>query len=218
MKASGIILLKDESTRFPGKNRSVVCNRRLYDYLFHTIRNCREYDAFYVLTFSQFFTEVAEDYGIRVIHEEGPTENHLRAEKLAKAAAQTNSDIVVEMTICHPFIKPESLDALVRALRDDDTLDSAYTAKMEQGFIWSGDEPVNFDPSVPYGGTQDAAPVWHEANHYAVRYRWLNSRKLHHGERRRRVEVSAIEALDVHYPEDLKILDAVYKSGVVDWV
>lgn len=220
-KAVGIILLKDRSVRCPDKNRAVIADRPLYDFVLSSLRKCVEYDEIYVSTSSSFYKGVAKGYGLGILDRppEYDRDDANLGRHLCWAAIETKADIITEISITHPFIKPRSLNAIVEKIRNNPGVNSAFTACKLQGFAWV-DGKLNYDITKPRPRTQDIAPVWIEANHYAVRQSHLLAYDSHHAPDpcRRVVEVSEIEAMDVHYPDDLKILEAVYKSGVVTWV
>jgi CMP-N-acetylneuraminic acid synthetase len=219
MKTVAVIILKDRSTRFPGKNRATIHERPICDFIFSTAKVAR-FDLVCVSTSSAYFKGVAEDYGLPVLNrpvEFDADDNNVLPPHLAWCAEQTGADIIAELTVCHPFVRPESLDKCLDILRERPDVDSVYTVTAERCQFWFEGQPLNHDPAK-YPRTQDCEPVYRECHQYFHRAETLKRLKQRHGPVSVPVGIDSIEALDLDYETDLRILEAVYQSGAVDWV
>ena len=90
--------------------------------------------------------------------------------------------------------------------------DSAFCAESVKTFMWQNGKPLNFDPSC-FPRTQDLPKILAENS---IAYVFTRETFTRYG---RRVgvrpyihEVGKIEAIDIDYPEDFVIADAVYRS------
>ena len=92
--------------------------------------------------------------------------------------------------------------------------DSAFCAENIKTFLWSEGRPLNFDPDH-FPRTQDLPDIYGETS---IAYVFTKESFLKHnrrlGERPYIREVGKIEAMDIDYPEDFEIANAVYKEVV----
>ena len=122
-----------------------------------------------------------------------------------------DADIYVNAHATAPFAKPESIDACIEHVLSGE-YDSAFCAERIRTFMWQDNKPANFDPSH-FPRTQDLPLILSEA---AIAYVFPRETFTKYN---RRVgitpyihEVGKIEAIDIDYPEDFVISDAVYRS------
>lgn len=115
--------------------------------------------------------------------------------------------------VCHctsPFVTAEHIEQCLEAVKGGE-YDSAFTAERIQRLLWTTEnEPMNFDPkSVPR--TQDLQPIYSEVSAVYVFTREVFERLNRRiGERPYISEVSGAESIDIDYPEDFEIANAVY--------
>src|SRR5699024_10687410 len=110
-----------------------------------------------------------------------------------------------------PFTKSESIDACVEKVVSKE-YDSAFLAKRMQEFLWQDGKALNFDVQH-FPRTQDLKPIYSEASGAFVfpketflKYdRRVGIKPYIH-------EVDLIEAIDIDYPIDFDIANAVYKE------
>lgn len=93
--------------------------------------------------------------------------------------------------------------------------DSSFTAERIQRLLWKSDnKPLNFEAEcVPR--TQDIEPIYNEVSAaYVFTKEVFCELNRRIGENPHITEVAGIEAVDIDYPEDFIIADAVYKEIV----
>ena len=151
-----------------------------------------------------------------------PQVKFLQRPKYLDTQAATPQDIITEFmklveadvyAVCHctsPFVLASHIDDCVKAVLSKE-YDSAFTAEKIQRLLWnSRNEPLNFAAdSIPR--TQDLEPIYNEVSAAYVFTRETFER-LH-----RRVGlkpylsiVSGVECVDIDYPEDFEIANALY--------
>lgn len=122
-----------------------------------------------------------------------------------------DADIYV---VCHatgPFTKPDSIDACVRAVAGGE-YDSAFLAKRMQAFLWKDGKALNFDPQH-FPRTQDLEPIFVEASGaFAFPRTTFAKYDRRVGEKPYIHVVDDVEAIDIDYPLDFVIADAVYRE------
>ncbi len=126
-----------------------------------------------------------------------------------------DADIYVNTHTTSPFAKPETLDACVEKVMSGE-YDSAFCAEVIRTFMWLDGKPLNFDPSN-FPRTQDLPKIFGETSIAYVFTR--ESFKKHNrrlGEKSWVQEVDKIEAIDIDYPEDFDIANAIYKEIIMN--
>lgn len=122
-----------------------------------------------------------------------------------------DSDIYVMYHATSPFITEVHLAECVNAVKSGQ-YDSAFAAKKLQNFMWYEGKPLNFN--LDYAPrTQDMKPYYCELSSPYVFTRDV-FRKYHGrtGEQPYICECSEIEAIDIDYPEDFALANAVYMA------
>ena len=122
-----------------------------------------------------------------------------------------DADIYVNAHTTSPFAKPETIDDCIVHVKSGN-YDSSFCAEAIRTFMWEDGKPINFDPDH-FPRTQDLPLIYGET---CIAYVFKKETFLKHN---RRVgikpfikEVGKIEAMDIDYPEDFEICDAIYKE------
>ncbi len=121
------------------------------------------------------------------------------------------ADIYALSHATSPFIKPERFSACISAVASG-KYDSAFTCKRVMDFLWSGGNPMNFKRgSIPR--TQDMEEIFAELPSPYVFTRDVFEK--YHGRTGVRpfmCECTTIESIDIDWPEDFLIADAIYSQ------
>ena len=124
---------------------------------------------------------------------------------------QVPADIYVNAHTTSPFAKPETIDDCVRQVASG-KYDSAFCAENFRTFMWQNGKPINFDPDH-FPRTQDLPAIYGETS---IAYVFTKESFLEHNRRLGSHpyirEVGKIEAMDIDYPEDFEICNAIYKE------
>lgn len=122
-----------------------------------------------------------------------------------------DADIYVNAHTTSPFAKPETIAELVEKVGSG-KYDSAFCAEGMRTFMWQDLKPINFDPDH-FPRTQDLPLIYGETS---IAYVFTKESFLKHnrrlGDNPFIKEVSKIEAIDIDYPEDFEIANAIYKE------
>ena len=214
MKTVAFIPIKLNNERTPGKN-----TKRFYDgnsileIMQKTLLSVNGIDEIYVFCSNEAVSEYIVN-GIRFLK---------RPEYLDTAKATPN-DIINEFMklvdaqiylVCHatsPFVKSEHFEECINAVKSGE-YDSSFTAEKIQKLLWNdNNKPLNFDPeNVPR--TQDLVPIYDEVSAcYALSKDTFLRYNRRIGIKPHLTIVSGVECIDIDYPEDLEIAEAVYKE------
>lgn len=119
------------------------------------------------------------------------------------------ADIYALSHATSPFIRPERFSACINAVASGE-YDSAFTCKRVAEFLWSNGEPMNFQRgSIPR--TQDMEKIFAELPSPYVFTRDVFEK--YHGRTGIHpfmCECTALESIDIDWPEDFLIADAIY--------
>ena len=122
-----------------------------------------------------------------------------------------DADIYVNAHTTSPFAKPSTIAELVEKVASG-KYDSAFCAESIRTFMWQDGNPINFDPNC-FPRTQDLPKIYGEtsiAYVFSKESFLINNRRL--GVHPYIKEVGRIEAIDIDYPEDFEIANAIYKE------
>ncbi len=124
-----------------------------------------------------------------------------------------DADIYVNAHSTSPFAKPSTIAELVDKVASGE-YDSAFCAESLRTFMWQEGKPINFDPNH-FPRTQDLPLIYGETS---IAYVFTKESFIKHNRRLGShpyiKEVDKIEAMDIDYPEDFEIADAVYKEVI----
>lgn len=120
-----------------------------------------------------------------------------------------DADIYVASHATSPFTKPESIDICIDKVSSGH-FDSAFLAKRLQEFLWQDGKPLNFDPQN-FPRTQDLKPIYTESSGaFVFSKETFTKYKRRVGVKIYIHEVDHFEAIDIDYPIDFDIANAIY--------
>lgn len=211
MRVVAFVPIKLNNERAPGKNTkrfddgvSLITN------FLRTLVQVQEIDELYVFC----SREEIKDYiipGVRFLKrpEYLDTKEATPQDIIRTFMSMVDADIYM---VCHctsPFVKAEHFSDCIYKVSNEG-FDSAFTAERVQRLMWYNGQPLNFDAAhVPR--TQDL-PVYYNEVSAAYVFKKETFTTLH-----RRIglnpyicEVSGVECIDIDYPEDFEIANAIY--------
>ena len=218
MKTVAFVPIKLNNQRTPGKNtKKFDDGSALITVFLRTLVKVKEFDEIYVFCSNQ---EI-KDYLIEGVE-------YLERPKYLDTQEATPQQIMGEFikrvdaefyAVCHctsPFVTGEHFSECVNAVISAKN-DSSFTAEKIQRLLWSSDnKPFNFDPTnIPR--TQDLKPIYNEVSAaYVFKKEVFEKYKRRIGINPHITEVSGVECVDIDYPEDFEIANAIYMS-IVKW-
>ena len=215
MKTTAFIPVKLNNERTPGKNlKRFKDGTPLIHFVQKNLLQVRGIDSLYVYCSCDSIREYILD-GIQFLKRPASLDTSAtRCNDIIKAfASQVDSDIYIMAHATSPFVTASHIQECLDAVKGG-SYDSAIAAVKMQNFIWYKDKPLNFDISNNLR-TQDMEPVWVELSTPFV---FTKEAFLLHegrtGDRPYRCECSAIEGIDIDYPEDFELAEAVYATGL----
>lgn len=212
MKAVAFVPVKLNNQRAPGKNtRRFSDGRALITVFLDTLVKVEGLDEIYVFCSNPLIQEYLV-----------PGVSYLQRPGYLDAQEATPQDIIDEFmklvdadiyAVCHctsPFVTAAHIEECIEAVKSG-RFDSSFTAERLQKLMWSGDNrPVNFDPEcVPR--TQDLEPFFCEVSAaYVFKREVFTTLRRRIGVNPHITEVAGTECIDIDYPEDFEMADAIY--------
>lgn len=212
MKVVALIPIKLTSSRLPGKNiKPFFDGTPLMTFIQRTCLASR-IDEVYVYCSDEAARPYVID-GVKFLKRpEYLDGDNINANDIISEFMKTvEADIYANAHTTSPFAGTESINTCIERVASGE-YDSAFCAEAVRTFMWQDGKPLNFDPSH-FPRTQDLPLILAETS---IAYVFPRETFLRYG---RRVgvrpyvhEVGRIEALDIDYPEDFALADAVYRS------
>lgn len=215
MKVVAFVPVKLNNERAPGKNtKRFDDGTPLVTFFLSTLLQVQGIDELYVFCSS----DTIRDYLL-------PGVTFLKRPEYLDTKEATPQDIIscfMSMVdadvylVCHctsPFVKADHISECIRMVCDNG-YDSAFTGEKTQRLMWYDNKPLNFDAAnIPR--TQDL-PVYYNEVSAAYVFKKETFLKLHRriGENPYVCEVSGLESIDIDYPEDFEVANAIY-MGII---
>lgn len=211
MKTVAYVPIKLNNTRTPGKNtKEFNDGTPLCNFIFHTLKQVKCIDEIYCFCsddkicgyLPQGVNYLKRNRALDTPNTQSQDLGHAFIEKIP-------ADLYV---LCHatsPFLKPDSVEKCIEAVKSG-SYDSAFTGCSVRDFLWLDGKALNFDPENSVR-TQELPPIFKETvGCYVFTPEVFNKRNGKVGYKPYICEVGAIEAMDIDYPEDFDICNAVY--------
>jgi len=123
---------------------------------------------------------------------------------------EVDADVYVNTHTTSPFAEVSTINKCIEKVASGEN-DSAFCAENVKAFLWKDGQPINFDPDH-FPRTQDLPDVFAETSiAYVFSKESFNKYNRRVGVNPFICEVDKIEAMDIDYPEDFAICDAIYK-------
>ena len=212
MKTVAFVPIKLNNQRTPGKNtKKFDDGTPLITVFLKTLVKCSEIDELYVFCSN----EAIKEYLI-------PGVKFLKRPEFLDTQEATPQDIISEFmkivdadiyAVCHctsPFVSIEHINKCFSSVKEGQ-YDSAFTGEKIQKLLWNTEnKPINFNAeNVPR--TQDLNPIYSEVSAaYVFKKEVFTKYKRRIGINPLIVEVNGIECVDIDYPEDFEIANAIY--------
>lgn len=213
MKTVALIPIKMESKRVPGKNiRPFFDGTPLMHFIQRTCLEAKKIDEVYVYCSDDAVKEYilpGVKYLKRPKYLDGDSIN---ANDFIKEFMSTiDADIYVNAHTTSPFAKAETIDELIDRVASG-KYDSAFCVEPIRTFLWKDGKPLNFDPNS-FQRTQDLPLIYGETS---IAYVFSKESFIRHNRRLGSSpymkEVGKVEAMDIDYPEEFDICNAIYKE------
>lgn len=214
MKIVAFIPIKLNNERIPGKNTKKFSDgTALITFFLKTIIEVTEIDELYVFCsnsdIEQYFVP-----GVKYLKRPTflDTKQATPQDIIEEFMKRVDADIYMMAHCTSPFVTKEHLEECISVVKNE-KYDSSFTGEKIRKLLWdNAGNSMNFNPSqIPR--TQDLPLIYAEVSAaYVFRKEVFYKFRRRIGFNPYITEVSGIECIDIDYPEDFEIADAIYMN------
>lgn len=114
MKTAAVIPCRFQSSRFEGKPLAIIGDKPMMWHVYQQVAKAALIEVAYIATDSEKIGSVCDELGMRWIM---TSDRHLTGtDRVAECARKLDVDVIVNIQGDEPFILPESIDAVTKAL------------------------------------------------------------------------------------------------------
>lgn len=213
MKTVALIPIKLESKRVPGKNiKPFFDGTPLMSFIQQVCLNSDRIDETYIYCSNDAVKEYVLP-GVNFLKRpEFLDGDNINANDFIREFMKSvDADIYVNAHTTSPFAKVSTINTCVDKVASGE-YDSAFCAESIKVFMWEEGKPINFDPNH-FPRTQDLPLIYAETSiAYVFTKETFEKYNRRVGIKPYICEVGKIEAMDIDYPEDFEICNAIYKE------
>lgn len=213
MKIVAYIPIKLNNERLPGKNiKTFFDNTPLIHFVQRTLLQIPDISQVYVYCSNEAIKPyLLEDVQFLQRPSRLDTPQSLCGDIINAFMNVVKADIYVLAHATAPFVSVHTYMKCIQAVKSG-VFDSAFGARKYQNFVWYHNKPLNFSLDTALR-TQDMSHVYHEVSSPYVFTR--HTFETYHGRTGANpyiCECDEIESIDIDYPRDFEIADAIYRN------
>lgn len=211
MKTVAWVPIKLNNQRLPGKNTKLLAGKPLCSYMLETLTRISALDAIYVYCSDEAILPYLPD-GVTFLKRDASLDSPLTGhyEIVSAFLSQVNADVYLNAHVTNPFVKKESIElGLEKVLSGEH--DSAHTVSRLNKPLWYRGEPFNFTKTKMFRN-QDIEPMFIDQNLCIYRREVFTEQHSRYGADPFFIEISELEAIDIDYPEDFQLAEAIYNT------
>lgn len=215
ISVSAFLPVKGKSERIKNKNLKLLAGKPLFLHTLEKLVNCDFIDEVFLDSESEEVFELASNYNYtKFIREEKFADNSTDGNKLfLNEIKTTNADICIQILCTSPFIEPETIKKGIEILKKNNEYDSIVLVRKEKLYTWNNTRlKPNYDvKNIPNSFNLEDTVI-ETMGLYIIRKEAALKTGRRIGERPFLLEASALEALDINYPEDFELAELVLKG------
>ena len=215
MKVVAYVPIKLNNERFPNKNlKRFDDGTPLCNLVFNTLSEVEEIDEIYCYCSDPTIKEYLTGRVKFLQRSKSLDTPETTANDFIKAFLDdVDTDILVLSHVTSPFIRADTIRKCIVAVKSGD-FDSAFTANKVLDFLWQDNLPLNFDPANIIR-SQELPKIYKETTGcYSFTEDLFNKTLRRVGYNPYICEVDKIEEIDINYPQDFEIANAIYKEVI----
>lgn len=210
MRVAAFLPAKGNSERVPNKNRMLLDGEPMFIRSLKKLARAGFIDEVYLDTESLEIIEMASDIKCEIMQRDPKyASNSTDGNMLFYNEIQnTNADICIQLLCTSPFIKIETIEKAVQVLKDNQEYDSVVAVRKEKQYKWQNGKPEYNLQQIP--NSKDLPDTVIESmGLYVIRRETALKTKRRIGDNPYLLEIDAMEAVDVNWPEDFKLANLI---------
>lgn len=214
-KIAAFLPVKAKSERIKNKNLKLLCGKPLFLYTLEKLLSCDFIDEVFLDSESDEVFEIASGLNfIKFKRDEKLADNSTNGNKLFLNEIQaTDADICIQILCTSPFIKPETIKKGIDILVNSEDYDSVVLVRKEKLYTWNSESlKPNYDiENIPNSFNLEDTIIETMGLYIIKRdVAFKTGRRI--GERPYLLEATALEAIDINYPEDFELAELVMRE------
>lgn len=209
-----IIPIKTNNMRLPGKNTMNLGKKPLYQYIFDTVKKCKDLEVF-IDSSDESIIKIARDNNFKVIvrnpNLNGPDTSG--NDLILNALPHIHSELVGQFFVTTPFLKAKTIERAFEKI-EKEKADSCFGLYPVYDRFWMDDCPVNhsFRELV---GTQFMNPLMREAGFYIFRKSTFLKERSRICGKYTTFKVDPRECVDIDTADDFSFAETLVAKGLV---
>ena len=210
MKVVAFLPAKGSSSRIKSKNMKLLDGKPLFLHTLEKLVNSKLFDDVYLDTESEDVIEAASEINCKILkRDKSLASNKTDGNKMfLNEVNNVDADIYVQVLCTSPFINMDTIKNGIDKVKNDLSYDSAVLIRKERQYIWNEDGPSydveNIPNSVDLGDT-----IIETMGLYIVKKQTAIQTQRRIGEQPYLLEATALEAIDVNWPDDFKLAELI---------
>lgn len=213
MKIVAIVPIKLNNDRLPGKNTlQFFDGTPLISFILDSLLKVIEINEIYVYCSDDKIKNYLPNGVFFLKRDEALDQSDTKGNQILEKFIKTiSADVYVLAHATAPFTRPESISKCIQSVLSGKH-DSAFLAVKLPELMWTDKGPLNFNAyDVPR--TQDLPTIYAETSGaFVFTKEVFEIFKSRNGKKPFICEVSTVESIDIDYPEDFEIANAIYKE------
>lgn len=213
MKVVAFLPAKGSSQRIECKNMKLMDGKPLFLHTLEKLVSCEFIDEVYldsesdeILNYAPYLNYIPLKRDPELANNK--TDGH---RMFYNEVRQVEADIYIQILGTSPFIKKETIQKGVDILKNHPEYDSVVLVKKEKQYTWNENGPIYDKNNIP-NSIDLPDTVIETMGLYIVRSDIAHQNKQRFGDNVYLLEAEAIEAVDVNFPDDFQLAEAIAKG------
>lgn len=212
MKVVAFLPVKGTSERIENKNIKILDGKPLFIQTLEKLVSCSFIDEVYLDTESQHIIDLASEIDCKILlRDPALASNKTDGHKLFyNEVSQVEADIYIQILSTSPFILPETIQKGIDKIKNTEEYDSAVLVKKEKQYTWDPiSNKTNYDINNIPNSFNLPDTVIETMGLYIVKKEVALTQKKRIGLKPYLLEATALEAVDVNYPDDFELANFI---------
>lgn len=213
MRVVAFLPAKGTSSRIESKNMKLLDGRPLFLHTLEKLVSCDFIDQVYLDSDSDEILSYASYLSYQPMKRDPALANNQTDgnQMFYNEVKQADADIYIQILGTSPFIKKETIKKGVDFLQGHPDYDSVVLVKKEKQYTWENGRPKYDKCRIP--NSIELPDTWIETmGLYIMRSDAAHRLKQRIGERAYMLEAEPIEAIDINFPEDFVLAEAIARG------
>jgi CMP-N-acetylneuraminic acid synthetase/regulator of RNase E activity RraA len=212
MKIVAFLPVKGTSERIANKNTKILDGKPLFMSALDKLISCEFIDEVYLDTESDEIINIASEKQCKVLKRDPVLANNKTdGHKLFyNEVIQVEADIYIQMLSTSPFIHQDTIKRGIEKLISSEDFDSVVLVRKEKQYTWNHNlQTTNYDYNNIPNSIDLEDTIIETMGLYIVKANAAKKIKKRIGEKPYLLEASALEAIDVNFPEDFELANFI---------